>query len=479
MNRNRINSITCLLAAAVLLSILPTTDALAAKAHLLSATSQRGQTTRVRVVLTVEGHLKLAGTGKVDELPLKVTGNLQYYERFIEVDAKGGHATRSVRQYEGAEAAITIKAKLLKQTLAADHRLIALATGKQGVTIICPGDHLTREEFDLIDVIGNSLLLDRLLPNRRVRIGEKWSPPPAALAALLGLEAASRSDVTCHLAEVKAGVASVEMSGTLSGAVGGVSSEIELNARFTYSLKQRRITGLALAMREDRSIGHAAPGLKVTAKLQMAIGQAAKGSRGLEQLSNQALARLKLQADARSTRLKYTAAGQYTLLHDPRWHIVAEQPGLCVLRLVDRGELIAQCKIATPSAAGPSTATPSDQNLSEPVTFDSFRLLVEKALGKNLKSIDGASQTKTSAGYGVYRVVASGTVSELPIQWRYLHLDDTQGHRATFVFTLETPLVKRFAAADLALLSSLRFTATPRVAEKPESSPTKKKVPRK
>ncbi|MCH8922246.1 MAG: transcription termination/antitermination protein NusA [Planctomycetes bacterium] len=401
----------------------------------------------------------------------------EVHERIIEVDAKHGHAARSVRQYEAAEAAITIKTNLIKQTLPTHHRRIAVANGEGGVTMICPGDNLSGEELDLIDVIGNSLLLDRLLPNRRVRVDENWSPPAAALAALLGLEAASRSDVKCRLTEVKGDVASVEMSGTVTGAVGGVSSEITLNARFTYHLTQQRITGLALAMREDRSIGHASPGLNVTAKLQMAIGsprQVGKLSEQLRrQLGDRALARLNLKADVRNTRLRYTALGKYTLLHDPRWHIVAEQPGLCVLRLVDRGELIAQCKIATRSGATPSRNEPG-----EPVTIDSFRAQVQKALGGNLQRIDGVSQTKTPAGYRVIRIFASGIVSELPIQWRYLHVSDTKGHQATFVFTLESSLVERFSTADLALLSALRFTA-PRVAKQPEAGPAEAKARRK
>ncbi len=134
MNRNLINYLTILLAAAATTALLPASAARAAEAYLLSAASQRGQTTHVRVVLNVEGHLKLAGDGKVDKLPLKVAGNLRYHERIIEVDAKNGYATRSVRQYETAEAAITIKTNPMKQTLPADHRRIAVASGAAGVT---------------------------------------------------------------------------------------------------------------------------------------------------------------------------------------------------------------------------------------------------------------------------------------------------------------------------------------------------------
>lgn len=478
MNRLFIHLLAILLIAATLTTALPAADTGAAKTYLLRAAAQRGQITNVRVVLNVEGHLKLAGEGKVDQLPLKVAGNLQYDERVVEVDAETGQVSRSLRLYERAEATITIKAKPIRQTLPADHRRIALAAGKEGITMICPGDHLSREELDLIDVIGNSLLLDRLLPNRKVHIDEEWSPPPQALATFLGLDAASHSEVKCRLAEVKGNVASVEMKGTMVGAVGGVSSEIELNARFTYHLTQRRITSLALAMRENRSIGHASPGLKVTAKLQMAIGSShATGKRVTgkraagtlnDQLSDKAIANIDLTADAHSTLLKYTAAGQYTLLHDPRWHIVAEQPGLSVLRLVDRGELVAQCKIATPSG----------KESSDPVTLDSFRAQVRKALGQNLKKIDGAAQTKTAAGYQVIRVVASGSVSDLSIRWIYLHVSDTKGHQATFVFALESSLMERFATADLVMLSSLRFTA-PRVAEKPEAGSKADKAARK
>ena len=63
-------------------------------------------------------------------------------------------------------------------------------------------------------------------------------------------------------------------------------------------------------MRENRSIGHASPGLKVTAKLQMAIGTSRNAGKLNEQLSDKAIANINFTADARNTQLKYTAAGR-------------------------------------------------------------------------------------------------------------------------------------------------------------------------
>ena len=50
------------------------------------------------------------------------------------------------------------------------------------------------------------------------------------------------------------------------------------------------------------------------------------------------------------------------MLHDRRWHVTVDRPELTVLRLVDRGELIAQCNISPAPDAKPGNRHPDDEH---------------------------------------------------------------------------------------------------------------------
>ena len=56
------------------------------------------------------------------------------------------------------------------------------------------------------------------------------------------------------------------MAGVVQGAIGGVSTEIELKAKYEYDLQQKRITWFALLIKEKRAVGHVSPGTLSTAR---------------------------------------------------------------------------------------------------------------------------------------------------------------------------------------------------------------------
>ena len=83
---------------------------------------------------------------------------------------------------------------------------------------------LTRDELEVIDILGNTLLLDRLLPEGPVAVGDQWKPAGEAMAALLGLDGATRCDVQCTLKEVTDRVARFELAGSVEGPVSDTSA---------------------------------------------------------------------------------------------------------------------------------------------------------------------------------------------------------------------------------------------------------------
>ena len=245
---------------------------------------------------------------------------------------------------------------------------------------------------------------------------------------------------------MKDNIAIISLAGKVTGAIGGVSSDIELKGKLNFDLKQRAVTWLTLAYKENRAIGHAQPGFEVLTTLRMVSVPA----KPIAELSDKALAGLSLKADAGQTLIELNSdSGGFQLAHDRRWSVMLERTDLTVLRLVDRGDLIAQCNIT------PRPPLAKDQQLS----MAGFQDDVKRVLGNNFEEIVEATEETTESGLRVLRVVVAGKVGELAIQWTYYHLSDDAGHRASLVFTLESTLLERFAHIDRELIGNFRFLA--------------------
>jgi hypothetical protein len=310
--------------------------------------------------------------------------------------------------------------------------------------LFCPREPLRRETLDLIDVQGNSLLVDRLLPAAPVGIGDTWKPEEPWLARLFGWDLVTQSDVTAQLVSVTERVALIEFRGRMEGSTGGVSAEIELNGRGNYHLDQQLMTWYAVSLREKRAIGHAEPGFEVTARLRMAM----QPGTAPPELADSQLATLPKTSGASADLLAFQSDhADFRLLHDRRWRSMLDRHDLSVFRLVDRGDLVAQCNVSELPDFEPG------RHLS----LDEFRADVQQKLGEHFGQIVEASQTESSHGNRILRISVSGMASEISIQWVYYHISNDQGRRAAMAFTFESELVERFAEADRTLVESFQF----------------------
>lgn len=420
---------------------------------------QRGLGTidRVESALDVGGELKVADNNKVKRLKMTVLANLVYDERTVEVPGKAQGVWRSIRYYDKAGAGIQVDNDGTKPALRDERRLMGVAIEGPKVTLFSPQGALTREELDLVDLLGNSLLMDQLLPDQPVKLGQQWSHSADLMAGLLGLDAVAQTDVASTLLTVAEDKARFEMAGKVSGAIDGISTEVELKAKYHFDLKAGRICWFGLLVRENRSIGHVGPGLEVTARLQMKITPAVQSAH----LTEAAVAKLPLKPTPELTQLAYESGkGGWKFQHDRRWFITHDDANLADLRLLDRGELVAQCKVSSlPSATAGKEAT-----------LASFQEDIKHGLGKNFKQFIEAGQFGNEADYRIFRVVVDGVASELPIRWIYYLVADKHGHQVVFAFVLESRLQEMFAKADERLVSSVRLL-DPKVATKPAGKP--------
>jgi hypothetical protein len=436
---------TCVAAALVSLAVIVGGPLWGAEGEVdLTSRATPGRMQQVHTVVEAQGKLAINADGKtVRHLPMEAKADLRFSEKFLP-PLPESVAVRSIRYYTAADAKIRIQESEIAQTLRPERRFIAARIADSSSLVSLSGS-LTREELELIDTVGSSACLDLLLPGRSVGVGGKWSLSTSAVAKLLSLEAVGQQDVVATLKKVEDGLAIIDLAGTVAGAVGGVSTELELEGKANFSLDARCVTWLALQYDEKRAIGHAQPGYEASIRVRVQ----AKPIETSPELDDPAMAALLAKDPSGHLLLEFKAekAG-IAFLYDRRWSVMVDRFDTVILRLIDRGDLIAQCNI---------TRLPALEK-GKQMALAEFQRDVEQTLAKNKAQIVEATQSENNDGVRALRIVVSGTASELPIQWVYYHLSDTSGRRASLVFTMEAKLVERFAQIDQELVENLELS---------------------
>jgi hypothetical protein len=395
-------------------------------------------------VIEVTGDLKLNADGKqVNRLALRVSGRSRYDERTLH-PRSSDTARRDARFYHAAQATIAIDNNRIEMGLSDDRKLIVADAASTKLTLFSPLGPLTRDELELIQTQGSSSLLDRLAPAAPVALNTEWTHDAQDLALLLGLDAIHQSDVKSTLRQVEGDVAIIDLSGQVSGAIDGVASDITLKAKYNINLQSHRVTWLAMSIREDRAIGHATPGFNVTARVRVEINEKPMSP----ELSVSLLNQLPLDLNSGSTLLRLESKlGGFGLLHARDWQMMVDRHDVTILRMIEQGELIAQCNISSLP----------DLVAGKRVQLPEFQADIEKALGKNFGQFVEASQQKSESGHRVLRAVVSGLASELPIQWIYYHISNDEGRQTALVFTMDAKIVEKFAGADQSIVGTFEF----------------------
>ena len=223
-----------------------------------------------------------------------------------------------------------------KSELRDDRRLIAAELNGPKATLFCPRGILTREELDLVDIVGNSLLLDQLLPEKPVAVETHGNIPMSVVAALCGIETVRSNEVPSVLKEVDDQLAKIELSGRVEGSVSGQATKIELKAKYQFQRNIGRISWCGLLVQEDRSAGPMGPGLDVLARLRMKIDAKEKS----ESLNDASLRGLPSAPLPELEQLSYISpGGGWEISYDRRWVLIRDKRDEAVFRLADQGSL--------------------------------------------------------------------------------------------------------------------------------------------
>ena len=428
---------------------MPAAAADAKSTFTFRAEREPGQIDRVAVLLEVGGETKYLDDGKPKRDKMSVTCSLDYFEKTLEVPTEAGGVRRSIRDYQKVAVVVKVGDGQFEPALRPEHRLIGVEAAKQTTLLFSPAGSLTRDELDAIDIQGNSLLVDRMLPDKSVAVGDQWEHSEQLMAALLGLDEVAKSSVQSTLKEVTDSVARFEFTGQIEGAIYGVSTKVEVKGKYRFDLRTKRIDWFAMLFQADWNVNFVADGMDAGSRLQMTIAPAKEPT----SLADAALAKRVLKPTAELSQLIYESPdGGWQLQHDRRWYLHHQhaESTAAVLRLLNRGMPLGQCKLSSLPRREPDKL----------ISLEEFQDDVRRALDKSFGEFIEAGQASNEADYRVFRVVVHGTSSDIPMRWIYYLVADSQGRQVAFTFAVEQELIERFADADKPLVGSLRFLET-------------------
>ena len=414
--------------------------------------------TQASLTVTTTGSVFTAGgKEKSQKLPIEAQARFKFRERRLPSGGRDAAALRSAREFEVAELQTTIDGLQTQESLPANNRQIVSSGAATGVWVYCPAGMLSRETMDLLELPGEPLALQALLPTEAVEIGGKWTPNAWAIQMLATVEAVQKSEMNCELVSVKGETATIQLEGSVLGQRYGANTDVKVSGQMTFDLKNQLIASAKLTYNIKANIGTVSPG--IDARVESVVTRQLTKSPG--SLTDALLKTLPISPPRGVEMLAFDAdPWKVQLLHDRSWHlfqaVLDGNSPVVIFRLMENGSLICQCNVAKlPTAAAGQHAS-----------LDQFEADIQTSLGKRLKGLQPSEKIPTDNGQTLYRIVAEGQTTlagekgaiDVPMQWNYYLLAAPNGQQLSFVFAIEPQLVEQLQDRDIEMVKSVRFT---------------------
>jgi hypothetical protein len=413
---------------------------------ILAEERKAGDTFRIALALTVTGKVKTVGAdGKVDALAITATATHKYAER-IDALTDRGTIARTVRGYTICESEATLPGAKTKRMLPQTRRLIAVDQTADGPVAFSPGGSLTRDELDVVCHF-DATTIPGLLPGKAVSVGESWTIPAAVVQALCLFDGLTKHDLVGKLVEVKDGAATFSIEGLAEGVEVGATVKLKIALKGTYDLASKRVTKLTGEETDEREQGPVAPACEVKAVLDVTRVELRD-----EPTELTAADRAKVPAAAAIPpgllALQHEdPAGKYQFFYSRDWHIVAATNEHLVMRLVDRGEFIAQATILGWKKAAPG------QHASVAEIKDA----IAKQPGWVAEKMTEDGEIPTDSGRWLYRLVATGKQDDVAVVQAFHLLAGARGDQIVVTVIARQEMASRIGTRDVSLINAIEM----------------------
>ena len=317
-----------------------------------------GDRAKYTLELDLKGNLLVVQEGMKQPIRLEAKARHAFAERVLAVN--DGLARTSARFYSEAVASAVVAGEKTERTLPADRRLIVARRKPDGLLCFAPAGPITRDDLDLVTEHFNPQCLAGLLPGKVVNIGDTWSVSDNAAQAACLFDGVIKNALAGKLTALKDGVASFTIEGTAEGMEDGAKVTLSVIATGTFDATAGRVTAIAWKQKDDREQGAVNPASEVEVSVTLKRETLAVE---VKELSDEALARLPdAEVPAKFTDLRHAdSKGRYRFTHSREWYVTGQTDTHLILRLIEKGEFVAQATVTVWRKVEAGKHTPADE----------------------------------------------------------------------------------------------------------------------
>ena len=285
------------------------------------------------------------------------------------------------------------------------------------------------------------------MPGKEVKVGDIWKIGNVAAQALCLFEGLVENDLTGKLTEVKNGEATIAVTGTARGIELGAQAKMTVTATARFDTNRKQLTALEWKQKDDRDQGPASPAL--TADTTIALTR--KSIEEPRELTDVALAGVPQGFDVPAALTQVAirnVKGRFDLNAGRDWQVVSQTDARLVLRLLDRGDFVAQ-----------ATFTPwAKADAGKHMDIKDFKEQMLASPGWQAEDVlqEGDLPNQAEGRY-VYRLTARGEMEGTKVVQCFYLVAGPKGDQVVVVFTLKLTQVNKLGARDLELVGGLEL----------------------
>jgi hypothetical protein len=408
----------------------------------LGEASKGGEIFTVEIQLALAGRLTVDREDKPEALPIEAKARHKYREQ-VDPAAK----PIAIRHYFEAESESSVAGGTTRKKLADDRKGIFVYRDADLPLHVSPAGPLSRDQLELAAEHFDSLVLPSLLPGKELAIGETWSIPNDAVQLVFHFDGLIRNELVGKLVSIAEKQIVFAIDGTAEGIEHGAKVSTSVAGRGTFNRTGSLVEKLEWVQVDRREAGPVSPAMEAKVSISMIRQREESAGKEIEALAAKRPSGSKVPE--LWTQLRHVDPNGYEFVYPRDWHIVVKNDKHLVLRLLQRGEYVAQ---ATFAAWKPSAGADEKAALGE------FVEATRKQPGWEPEKVIENGLMTVGEGKPIYRISARGKQDGVDVIQAF-YLLSGQGRHLAIASVCNATAAEKLGGRDAALVAAVEFTS--------------------
>lgn len=404
---------------------------------------------KITLEMSLKGEMRVQREAKNISIPMTGSAKHIFAEKALHINSHG-LPDKVARNYQQAEATFKIDGNTASRKLRQDRSLCVVQKPESKLFLYSPLGALTREELELTSEHFDTLALGRLLPGKDLKPGETWPIQDAAVQAICNFEGLESHTLIGTVTATDNDESAFKITGKASGIESGAQVKCTISATGKFSLKNSLITSVTWNQTDEREQGPINP----ASKTEMTLELKRESIETTKELSDSALVSVPegFQVPGLMSYLEYRDnSSRFELTLNRDWQVVAKTDNHLVLRLVEKGDFVAQATLSVWSKSTPG------QHLS----IQELKAIIDRTPGwATEKELQEGEVPTEEKGRFVYRISLLGQLENMPTIQNYFLVAAPSGEQMLVTFSLNPKQAEKLGTKDLSLIGSLELPAS-------------------